>query len=312
MDPTQKKAENNSINSSQQKNIINKNNNIQKKILVNQQNPNKINQKLPKNETPTIKAKKNVMSQVQKQQNNNINKNDGKMDSLIQTPQSLSININNSEFKDEKEEFERTQKYINYLKTHLDSSYYAFNEIKNKNSILLAKSKTLNDEIKKGSIIYQKLRKSIDEKTQENNSYKEKYEKILEQKKINNEKNGCWELDQKIEKMKEKNLILSKENKSKEEIISNLKKTLEILEKNKMEKNKEKKDRLKELNNEINSIEKLKLEYNEMGKELYGKNKELEETKKSILNLISQSNINLIEKGEPDNNFGNSENKEIK
>ena len=252
------------------------------------------------------------MSQVQKQQNNNINKNDEKMNSLIQTPQSLSININNSEFKDEKEEFERTQKYINYLKTHLDSSYYAFNEIKNKNSILLAKSKTLNDEIKKGSIIYQKLRKSIDEKTQENNSYKEKYEKILEQKKINNEKNGCWELDQKIEKMKEKNLILSKENKSKEEIISNLKKTLEILEKNKMEKNKEKKDRLKELNNEINSIEKLKLEYNEMGKELYGKNKELEETKKSILNLISQSNINLIEKGEPDNNFGNSENKEIK
>ena len=112
--------------------------------------------------------------------------------------------------------------------------------------------------------------------------------------------------------MKEKNLIISKENKSKEEIISNLKKTLEILEKNKMEKNKEKKDRLKELNNEINSIEKLKLEYNEMGKELYGKNKELEETKKSILNLISQSNINLIEKGEPDNNFGNSENKEIK
>ena len=106
------------------------------------------------------------------------------MDSLIQTPQSLSININNSEFKDEKAEFERTQKYINYLKTHLDSSYYAFNEIKNKNSILLAKSKTLNDEIKKGSIIYQKLRKSIDEKTQENNSYKEKYEKILEQKKI--------------------------------------------------------------------------------------------------------------------------------
>ena len=45
--------------------------------------------------------------------------------------------------------------------------------------------------------------------------------------------------------MKEKNMIISKENKSKEEIISNLKKTLEILEKNKMEKNKEKKDRLK-------------------------------------------------------------------
>ena len=62
----------------------------------------------------------------------------------------------------------------------------------------------------------------------------ERYEKILEQKKNGIDMGGLG-LDQKIEKLKEKNLILSKENKSKEEIILNLKKTLEILEKNKNE-----------------------------------------------------------------------------
>ena len=96
------------------------------------------------------------------------------------------------------------------------------------------------------------MRKSIDEKTQENNSYKEKYEKILEQKKINNEKNGCWELDQKIEKMKEKNLILSKENKSKEEIISNLKKT--FCDNLKQEALKEAKERAERKNFEENQL----------------------------------------------------------
>ena len=114
----------------------------------------------------------------------------------------------------------------------------------------------------------------------------------MEQKK-NMLDTGEFGLDKKIEKLKEKNLILSKENKSKEEIILNLKKTLEILEKNKNEKINEKKERLNELKEEKNSIEKLKVEFVEMGKELNDKLKELEKTKATMLYLLEQKNKNL-------------------
>ena len=150
----------------------------------------------------------------------------------------------------------------------------------------------MENEIKKNNLIYQKLIKSIQEKTKENSNYKEKYEKILEEKK-NFGDGVCFPIDKKIEKLKEKNLILAKENKSKEEIISNLKKTLEILEKNKNDKSKEKKERLNELKEEKNSIEKLKIEFAEMGKELTDKLKELEKTKATMLYLLEQKNKNL-------------------
>ena len=223
---------------------------------------------------------------------------------LNQNPQlSFSNKLSTLEHIKEKEEFSQTQDYINYLKIHLDSSYYAFNEIKNKNSTLLSKLKSINDEIKKSNIIYQKLLKSIELKTKENNEYKSKYEKILKERKDNKDKIINFELDDKIEKMKGKNIILIKENESKEEIIRNLRKTLDVLENNKKEKNKEKKERLNELIKEKISIDKLKKEFDEIGKELIDKNRELVETKETILNLLKQKKedyelLNILENNE--------------
>ena len=288
MNPSENKINTNNENQPEPKIITNKNINKESKEINQQEKPEIINQIFLQNQTNTIKNPPNYISQSQfNQETPNIN-------SLIPSSHPSSSKLNLTEFDNEKGEFERTKKYINYLKTHLDSSYYAFNEIKNKNNILITKSKNLENEIKKNNLIYQKLIKSIQEKTKENSNYKEKYEKILEGKK-NFGDGGCFPIDKKIEKLKEKNLILTKENKSKEEIISNLKKTLEILEKNKNDKSKEKKERLNELKEEKNSIEKLKIEFAEMGKELTDKLKELEKTKQTMLYLIEQKNMNLEE-----------------
>ena len=288
MNPSENKINTNNENQPEPKIITNKNINKESKEINQQEKPEIINQIFLQNQTNTIKNPPNYISQSQfNQETPNIN-------SLIPSSHPSSSKLNLTEFDNEKGEFERTKKYINYLKTHLDSSYYAFNEIKNKNNILITKSKNLENEIKKNNLIYQKLIKSIQEKTKENSNYKEKYEKILEEKK-NFGDGGCFPIDKIIEKLKEKNLILAKENKSKEEIISNLKKTLEILEKNKNDKSKEKKERLNELKEEKNSIEKLKIEFAEMGKELTDKLKELEKTKQTMLYLIEQKNKNLEE-----------------
>ena len=288
MNPSENKINTNNENQPEPKIITNENINKESKEINQQEKPEIINQIFLQNQTNTIKNPPNYISQSQfNQETPNIN-------SLIPSSHPSSSKLNLTEFDNEKGEFERTKKYINYLKTHLDSSYYAFNEIKNKNNILITKSKNLENEIKKNNLIYQKLIKSIQEKTKENSNYKEKYEKILEEKK-NFGDGGCFPIDKKIEKLKEKYLIITKENKSKEEIISNLKKTLEILEKNKNDKSKEKKERLNELKEEKNSIEKLKLEFAEMGKELTDKLKELEKTKQTMLYLLEQKNKNLEE-----------------
>ena len=212
MNQEQKEIIINKTNSSEQANIIDKKINTQTKDSNNLVTDNGINQKIPLNQSSKIINQNNKISQSQKSSENKIFQNNNNKNSLIPTPQSSTSKLNLNEAKNEKKEFEQTQKYINYLKTHLDSSYYAFNEIKNKNSILLAKSKSLNEEIKKSNIIYQKLVKSLELKTKENNEYKTKYEKILEERKNSKEKFEDLGLDEKIEKLKEKNLILSKEN----------------------------------------------------------------------------------------------------
>ena len=178
MNPSENKINTNNENQPEPKIITNKNINKESKEINQQEKPEIINQIFLQNQTNTIKNPPNYISQSQfNQETPNIN-------SLIPSSHPSSSKLNLTEFDNEKGEFERTKKYINYLKTHLDSSYYAFNEIKNKNNILITKSKNLENEIKKNNLIYQKLIKSIQEKTKENSNYKEKYEKILEEKKI--------------------------------------------------------------------------------------------------------------------------------
>ena len=245
----------------------------------------------------TNPQKKNINS-VQK--NNNFqNKNFSDFNPIVTTPKPPINNfINNSltnakEREEEKEEFERTQKYINYLKEHLNSSYYANNEINSKNSLLIEKSKSLNEEIKNNNLLYEKLTKSINEKIKLNNEYKKNYENLIKlQKAKNNEnKDKNLKLEEKIKELQTKIQIKKKENKSKEEIISNLKNTLEILEKNKSSQNT--KDKIKELKEEKNLISNLKLNIEKITKDLYTKNIKLEEKKKNMIFLINnKSNKN--------------------
>ena len=275
-------------------NIKNKNENIYNK---NKQYINKVN--------PIKSQVKNIQQNINpknRQKPNNLENIDDNINSTF-TQKYPPINqynnnlLNNEKEREkerekEKEEYENTKKYINYLKEHLNSSYYANNEINNKNLLLIEKSKSLNEEIKNNSILYEKMKKSFDKKKIKNDEYKNKYEKFLNEQKNNENKNNKLNLEEKIKELKLNKLLINKENQSKEEIIINLKKTLEILEKNKLYKNKEKENKIKELKEEKNNINKLKLNIEKITKELYTKNIKLEEKKKSILFIIDYNDKN--------------------
>ena len=273
-------------------NIKNKNENIYNK---NKQYINKVN--------PIKSQVKNIQQNINpknRQKPNNLENIDDNINSTQKYPPINQYNnnlLNNEKEREkekekEKEEYENTKKYINYLKEHLNSSYYANNEINNKNLLLIEKSKSLNEEIKNNSILYEKMKKSFDKKKIKNDEYKNKYEKFLNEQKNNENKNNKLNLEEKIKELKLNKLLINKENQSKEEIIINLKKTLEILEKNKLYKNKEKENKIKELKEEKNNINKLKLNIEKITKELYTKNIKLEEKKKSILFIIDYNDKN--------------------
>ena len=275
-------------------NIKNKNENIYNK---NKQYINKVN--------PIKSQVKNIQQNINpknRQKPNNLENIDDNINSTFtqKSPPTNQYNnnlLNNEKEREkerekEKEEYENTKKYINYLKEHLNSSYYANNEINNKNLLLIEKSKSLNEEIKNNSILYEKMKKSFDKKKIKNDEYKNKYEKFLNEQKNNENKNNKLNLEEKIKELKLNKLLINKENQSKEEIIINLKKTLEILEKNKLYKDKEKENKIKELKEEKNNINKLKLNIEKITKELYTKNIKLEEKKKSILFIIDYNDKN--------------------
>ena len=268
------------LKENENKNIVNKNNNRNLKIPLSNQAKN-LRYKSKTNTTLTNKKDNNIQS-------SNI------LNPLTSSPKptepnKLSITPPPQMNEREKEEFERTQKYINYLKEHLNSSYYANNEIKNKNNILTEKSKSLNEEIKNNNVLYQSLLKSVEEKTKINEDFKKQYQNFVGgAKKIEKDK----EVIEKVKNLKQKNYILNKENQSKEEIILNLKKTLEILEKSKMNKKVEKEKKMKELKEKKDDINKLKLNIEKITKELYTKNIKLEEKKKSMLFILNKNKKN--------------------
>ena len=288
-------------NTSKQSKINNNNNNIKNKneniYNKNKQYINKVN--------PIKSQVKNIQQNINpknRQKPNNLENIDDNINSTStqKSPPTNQYNnnlLNNEKEREkerekEKEEYENTKKYINYLKEHLNSSYYANNEINNKNLLLIEKSKSLNEEIKNNSILYEKMKKSFDKKKLQNDEYKNKYEKFLNEQKNNENKNNKLNLEEKIKELKLNKLLINKENQSKEEIIINLKKTLEILEKNKLYKDKEKENKIKELKEEKNNINKLKLNIEKITKELYTKNIKLEEKKKSILFIIDYNDKN--------------------
>ena len=162
------------------------------------------------------------------QKNNNI-QNKNLLSPINTTPSAqesnkLNINPQTSMSEREKEEYERTQKYINYLKEHLNSSYYANNEINNKNHILNEKTIILNEEIKNNNILYdknKKLQKDLLKANEELDQYEiESKEADIE---IKSFKMKIIELFGEIKKLKHKETIqeVIEENYDDEDDINN-------------------------------------------------------------------------------------------
>ena len=201
-------------------------------------------------------------------------------------PPQFQKQFNNNNSK----ELNRTQKYINYLKQHLDSSYYANNELKNKNEFLNNKLKDLTTEIANNKNVIQNLNVYLNEKKIQNNHYKELLNKFL----TNNffeatKKNDDY---QKINETIKQNQILEKENESKEEIIKNLKKTIEFLEIQEKSKLSESMKNFQEFKEEFELLLKTKNSTDKLIQNLREKNIKMEENKKSILYLLKNTGKN--------------------
>ena len=187
-------------------------------------------------------------------------------------------------------ELNRTQKYINYLKQHLDSSYYANNELKNKNEFINNKLKDVNSEIVKSQNLIQNLNNSLNEKIYQNNHYKELLNNFL----TNNFFGTSNKNDniQKINELIKQNKILEKEIKSKEEIIKHLKKTMGFLEKQEKSNISESMKNFQEFKEEYELLLKTKNNTNKLIQDLREKNIKMEESKKSILYLLKNNEKN--------------------
>ena len=146
-------------------------------------------------------------------------------------PRFTSISNNNAKTK---------ELYMNYLKNRLNYFYKSNTELNDKYKYIANKSKLLIDNISNNKNIFNNLKKNYENSIKNNLELKQKYNNLLEQYKRqvkfggnnkNMEQNEIYNLQ------KEQNMLLSTV-KSKEEIIDNLKKTLNII-KNEVEESKD-------------------------------------------------------------------------
>lgn len=145
-------------------------------------------------------------------------------------PRFTSISNNNAKTK---------ELYMNYLKNRLNYFYKSNTELNDKYKYIANKSKLLIDNISNNKNIFNNLKKNYENSIKNNLELKQKYNNLLEQYKRqvkfggnnkNMEQNEIYNLQ------KEQDMLLSTV-KSKEEIIDNLKKTLNII-KNEVEESK--------------------------------------------------------------------------
>ena len=184
----------------------------------------------------------------------------------------------------------RVQKYINYLKQNLDSSYYASNELKTNIEFLNNKLKDIKSEININKNLLLSLNISLNEKIDQNNHYKI----LLNNLSSNNFSNDTKKNDkyQSIDDTIKQNKILVKENESKQEIIKNFKKTIEILEMQEKCKISENMKNLREFKEEYELLLKDKNTKDKIIQNLREKNIKMEENKKSILYLLKNTDKN--------------------
>ena len=236
-----------------QQNIINISNT--KKPITN---PNKnktfynTNPNFNKNKNPNIITPNTV------NRNMNINSN-------------INMKVNVNDMKND----EKLKNYIMYLKNHLNSSYYANNDLNNVYSKIMNKSKEVNDSINNKNDLYINMNKLHEENVEKNKNFQKEYKSMVDEYKINhlNEQNKLKELnnmiflqDNDIQKIENENNLLNDDIKNKQRIIENLKKKIELMKNKKkvMEENEEylylfnKKNNLISLNEKVKILKKAK------------------------------------------------------
>jgi hypothetical protein len=224
---------------------------------------------------------------------------------------------------------EQIKNYIIYLKNHLNSSYYANNDLNNEFNKIMTKSKQINDSINNKNDIYINLNKSFEEELEKNNNYKKDYINLVDEYKLNqkNEQNKLKELNQIINVQDSDILRLENENNSlnedisnKRKIIENLKKQIDILKnkKNIIEANDEylklfnKKHHLISLIQKVKYIKKIKDKNNELMKDINNLQNNLHEKEKIIIeshnihNDLNTKIISLIKEDEKNSNDNNT------
>ena len=121
--------------------------------------------------------------------------------------------------------------YIIYVKDHLNSSYYANNDLNNECNRIKIKSKELNDLINNNNDKYLSMNKLYEKKMENNKNIKEEYLKLVDEYKINNinEQNKLKELNILLDRQDNDIFNLENENEILKEDILNKKIIIEKL-----------------------------------------------------------------------------------
>ncbi len=121
--------------------------------------------------------------------------------------------------------------YIIYVKDHLNSSYYANNDLNNECNRIKAKSRELNDLINNNNDKYLSMNKLYEKKMENNKNIKEEYLKLVDEYKINNinEQNKLKELNILLDRQDNDIFNLENENEILKEDILNKKIIIEKL-----------------------------------------------------------------------------------
>ena len=288
----------------------NNNNNMNNSVNFQFNNYNRFNQNI-KNLNTNTNSKKNF--------NNTVNEN--------QVNRSPNTRYNNfmSNVDKKKMNDEQIKNYIIYLKNHLNSSYYANNDLNNEYNKIMTKSKQINDSINNKNDIYINLNKSFEEELEKNNNYKKDYINLVDEYKLNhkNEQNKLKELNQIINvqdsdilRLENENNSLSEDISNKKKMIENLKKQIDILNNKKkiIEANDEylnlfnKKHHLISIIQKIKNIKKIKDKNNELLKDINNLKNFLHEKENIIIeshnihNDLNTKIISLIKEEEKDRN----------
>ena len=121
--------------------------------------------------------------------------------------------------------------YIIYVKDHLNSSYYANNDLNNECNRIKNKSRELNDLINNNNDKYLSMNKLYEKNMENNKNIKEEYLKLVDEYKLNNinEQNKLKELNQILDKQDNDIFVLENENEILKEDLLNKKIIIEKL-----------------------------------------------------------------------------------